>query len=249
MGQEGEAEDPLVFFESSCVRRRRDRMAVRVWLAQVADREVYVKHIRGPKNRPASEVGLIDRLKWGLGGSRALRVWRVHLAMTKAGLDVPKVLLAARRRGATGAEDLLVTEAVHEPPLKQVLQQADAPERTAALARAGEALAAMHRAGFVHGDPILANLLMSEKGGVVWLDNDRTRWLGLPPRIMRLRNVASLTCRALVYCPWREVRGMLEMYRRVMELDPRRWRRELHRVVAVVRRWESRGKRKRLRHG
>lgn len=243
----GEGDDPLTFFAKAHVRQMRDRPVVRVWLARVDEREVYVKHISGRKNRPPTEVGLIERLRWRFGGSRALRVCRVHCAMARAGVSVPKVLLAARRRGDGAPEDLLVTAAVAAPALKHRLRDLAPEQRQPILCQVGRAMAAMHQAGFVHGDPTTANVLVPEGGEPCWLDNDRTRWLPMVPRSMCLHNVGAIACRALAHAPWREVKELLEAYCEARGISRARWRADRLRVVRQIRRWEQRGKRERDR--
>lgn len=272
--------DPLEFVSTARhLRQLRDRPAVCVWRLETDDAGlIFLKHIRGPKNRPADQISWLARLKWWLAGSRAAAVLRVHGQMERAGLRVPRVLLAASRRAQSTRramrEDVLVTRAEEAAPLSRVLRIGDAGSRQRALAQAGAALAALHRAGFVHGDPSAANVLVpdaeleteqarergpgQEQGHeqgqqqaqrqACWLDNDRTRRWGWVPWPLRRRNLAVMTLRVLIQAPWREVRVLLRAYGEAIGADDHdvAWRRQRLRVIRRIRRRERRGGRTRL---
>lgn len=241
--------DPLALLSSANeLRQLRDVAARRVWRLEHDGERIYLKHIRGPKDRMPEQLGVLAWLKWRVMGSRAQSVRRVHVRMQRAGLRVPRVLLAASRRGETGREDLLVTRGDEGPPLSRVLRVEDRDRRRRALAQAGAGLAALHRAGFVHGDPTPANMLVPEDAEACWLDNDRTRRWWLPPAMLRRRNLAKLARRALIQAPWREVKVLLEAYRSEAGIaDDARWRRQRLRIIRQIRRNERYGKRTRLK--
>jgi len=115
------------------------------------------------------------------GAARARRAFAMGRALDAAGFAAPRALLVGSRAGAgllvtvdTGGDDLLMAVAR--------LAGLD-PERRRTkrvlLGRLGAEVARLHRAGFVHGDLVPPNLRWRD-GGLVFLDNDRTRRARLP---------------------------------------------------------------------
>ena len=106
------------------------------------------------------------------GGWRALRAFRMGTALGDVGLAAPAVVLAARR----GDEGILVTRDTGGEGLLEALGRRATARRSkrTLLAALGAEVARLHRAGFVHGDLVPANVrLVGER--FVFLDNDRTR--------------------------------------------------------------------------
>ena len=123
------------------------------------------------------------------GGWRATRALRMGQALGAAGLAAPEVVAAARRGGA----GLLVTRDVGGEDLLAALarRRARLGEKRALLGRLGAEVARLHRAGFVHGDLVPANIrLVGER--FVFLDNDRTRRSRLLVRLAGCRNLVQL---------------------------------------------------------
>ena len=123
------------------------------------------------------------------GGWRALRAFRMGAALGDVGLAVPAVVLAARR----GGEGILVTRDTGGEGLLEALgRRVAAPRAKRALLLAlGTEVARLHRAGFVHGDLVPANVrLVGER--FVLLDNDRTRRSRLLVAITGRRNLVQL---------------------------------------------------------
>jgi hypothetical protein len=123
------------------------------------------------------------------GGWRALRAFRMGSALDGVGLGAPAVVLAARR----GDEGVLVTcDTGGEGLVEAVRRHAATPRaKRALLAALGAEVARLHRAGFVHGDLVPANVhLVGER--FVFLDNDRTRRSRLLVFVTARRNLVQL---------------------------------------------------------
>ena len=151
-----------------------------------------------------------------LNGSEALRVRRLLDAMQRKGIAVPTVRLAATRIGLRLAENLIVMDAVIGDSLDDYLHRAGPWDLALALRLAARQTAALHNAGFAHGDLVPGNLIIAhpddatprdrdEAAGaaeraalprpieradpmprVVFIDNDRTRRV-LGPWVFRAR--------------------------------------------------------------
>jgi Lipopolysaccharide kinase (Kdo/WaaP) family len=123
------------------------------------------------------------------GGWRALRAFRMGTALEDVGLAAPSVVLAARR----GDEGVLVTrDTGGEGLLESLGRRVAAPRaKRALLVALGTEVARLHRAGFVHGDLVPANVrLVGER--FVFLDNDRTRRSRLLVVFTARRNLVQL---------------------------------------------------------
>lgn len=94
--------------------------------------------------------------------SRALREGRGYRAFAAAGLPVPNLLLFGEQsRLRLRGGGIVVTEKIRGRDAATTWKRAPSPDvlrRTAAL------LAAIHRAGFVHGDPVLRNFVLTPGG-------------------------------------------------------------------------------------
>lgn len=147
---------------------------------------------------------LRERLKRAVGRSPARREWDALVALHAQGLAVPRPLAWGR---ASSGDELVVVEFVAGRPLAAAFAQADAESRRALVDALAETLAALARAGRIHGDLHLGNLLLAEPSGrIVLLDhqrgraergrNDRPRDLArLELSLLRARWPASLRAR------------------------------------------------------
>ena len=123
------------------------------------------------------------------GGWRALRAFRMGCALETAGFGAPPVVVAA---GHAGAGLLVMREAEGEDLLAVLARLRGAPaEKRACLRRLGAEVARLHRAGFVHGDLVPANVRLAAHR-LVLLDNDRTRRSRLLVALAGRRNLVQL---------------------------------------------------------
>lgn len=112
-----------------------------------------------------------ERLKRWLGRSPAGREWRGMLALRAAQLTVPEP--RAWGRFASG-EEILISDFVEVQPLAEAFRGAEEAERATLVDRLARAIAALHGAGFVHGDLHVGNLGL-DHDRVVFFDLQRTR--------------------------------------------------------------------------
>ncbi len=189
--------DPLLAAERWPHELLRERASARTLRVRTDRGVVYVKHLTGGKNYESPWRDWYSRLKWLVRPSRSRRVWWTCLRMERAGLGVPGVLLAARRRWGWRVEDLLVSEAVEGQSLQAMIMRAGSwSEKSALIAKAGEATAKLHDAGFLHGDLLPGNLMVTPAGRIVFCDNDRTLpFSRLLPLFLRRRNLAQMAFR------------------------------------------------------
>jgi hypothetical protein len=139
------------------------------------------------RNRPARHA--LGEDVPGPGGWRALRAFRMGTALGDVGFAAPAVVLAAVR----GDEGLLVTRDTGGEGLLEALGRHATARRAKRplLAALGAEVARLHRAGFVHGDLVPANVrLVGER--FVFLDNDRTRRSRLLVLFTARRNLVQL---------------------------------------------------------
>lgn len=162
-----------------------------VWRSDTPKGALFVKVIY----RASEAQGLARRafaaLKWLLRPSRALAIQRVSQAMLEAGFECPMPVLAVRRRSATGwPVDVFISAECGDANLCDQLPGLPREEIEALLARVAIELNRFHRAGFVHGDCIPANLALNAQGRLVFFDNDRTvRHPWLRERYAQRRNL------------------------------------------------------------
>jgi tRNA A-37 threonylcarbamoyl transferase component Bud32 len=130
-----------------------------VRLPRSAAGDLLVKRFRLASGRHARR----ERVKALLGRSPARREWRALSALRAAGAPVPEPLALGV---LDGGDALLVLRFVEARPLAEAL--ADPPPlRRATLRGVGEAVALLHRAGFVHGDLHQGNVLVGRDGPVI----------------------------------------------------------------------------------
>jgi hypothetical protein len=142
------------------------------------EQELYVKVFHaGPGG-----AGWKDALR----RSKALRAWRLGLALHKAGFAAPLTIAAGeQRRWWSLRRAFLVTQKVDGQPvhlfLRERFHRNDGTPLTAkwaGLRQAADLLRRFHRAGFVHGDLVATNLFVAagNRGmSFYFMDNDRTR--------------------------------------------------------------------------
>jgi hypothetical protein len=155
------------------------------------------------------------------GARRARRAFAMHRALAKAGFAAPEPLVFGTRARA----GLLVTADVGgEELIAAIVRRGEAAGRRAKralLARLGQEVARLHRAGFVHGDLVPPNLRV-RGDDFVFLDNDRTRRLpfafGARRNLVQLGRFVvpglSLTDRVRVLRAYAATRGFGEARRR-----------------------------------
>lgn len=188
--------DPMQAIERLAPTTVRQRPSMRLLRVTTPGGEVYAKHLTQANAWRAASRNPLDRLRWVLGGSRVERVQRTCVQLAAAGLCAPRVVLAARRRRGLHAEELLVNLAVPGPTLKEALAAArDRPTATALLRRAAVETHRLHAAGFLHGDLLPANMILTDDDRVCFVDNDRTRCAARAARRGWRRNVAQMALR------------------------------------------------------
>ena len=138
--------------------------------------------------------------------SKAVRSLRQGLALTEAGFNVPTTVAAGELRSFALLERaFFLTLAVDAQPAPQFLRDRQRVkagnisliDKRGALRQLAEQIRRLHRLGFVHGDLVPTNILVSdvEGGGFrfVLIDNDRTRrypcWV---PQSLWKRNLVQL---------------------------------------------------------
>lgn len=112
-----------------------------------------------------------ERAKAALGGGPVAREARSLAAAHDAGVPVPEPL----GRGRAGGDALLVLRFLEGTPLRKALARSAPPSERRALLRAlGRAVAALHAAGWTHGDLHVGNVWVTAAGPVL-LDLQRAR--------------------------------------------------------------------------
>ncbi|MBK9388445.1 MAG: hypothetical protein IPN34_26800 [Planctomycetes bacterium] len=137
--------------------------------AEVAAGRVHLKLRTARWPRWASGLPL-HRKSWSLREARVLSVFR------DAGLLAAEPLVAGARITARGGEAFLATRLSSGPDLERAVVRGEA--HRAWPQQVGAALAALHRAGFVHRDAFLRNLVF-DGPALVWIDAHRggpVRW-------------------------------------------------------------------------
>jgi len=154
-------------------------------------------------------------------GHRARRAARMMAALPRAGLAAPEVVLVGTRDG----DGLLVTRDVGGVPLAESFPGAGGSRQAkwGRLRALGRAVAALHGAGFVHGDLVPSNVHVRGEDHV-FLDHDRTRrsrllvwWHGRRNLVQLGRFVVDgigTTDRARVFAAYADARGLGRRARR-----------------------------------
>ena len=207
---------------------------------------VYVKHV----SINIANVGAVRYLKRVLLRSRAVATLRVTEQLRRAGLAAPRVLLAAHMHKNHAAHDLLITRAAEGDTLKQILTDAgtDRQAMRDALRVTAQRVADFHRAGFIHGDLLTGNIILTpDRDNIVLLDNDRTRRPLIATGRERRRNIAQLATRIRRHGLW-ATRYFVRSYCDAAGFDHAASRRMQHRVIPTASR-RRREHRRRRRSG
>ncbi len=178
----------------------------------------------GDSASPHAYVKHTSRTVWSalthLSGSEALRVRRLSGAISRRGIGVPAVRMALTRVGPRAVENLLVMDAMHGDSLGDLLDKASPRDLVRALRLTAAETAALHNAGFSHGDLVPGNLIITGRPrgstpprpdpaptapmvptapAVVFIDNDRTRRVWGPWVFRaRFRNVSQMVYRLML---------------------------------------------------
>lgn len=120
--------------------------------------------------------------------SKAFRFWRQGVALSAAGFQVPATVAAGEvRRWRFIERAFVLTAKIDGQPLPAYLadlnhvsdRQKALKLKRAGVVRLAHLIREFHRHGFVHGDMVASNLLISQIGqgelSLFFMDNDRTR--------------------------------------------------------------------------
>jgi hypothetical protein len=145
-------------------------------------------------HRPAGGAAVKDIFR----KSKAMRFWEQGMALTQAGFHVPVTIAAGEQRHVRVANlAFILTEKIEGSPLPLFLHNwSMGPVKTKdelkakrrALTQLATLVGQFHRLGFVHGDMVASNLMVSGPGvddlSYYFMDNDRTRrypaWMPQP---------------------------------------------------------------------
>lgn len=158
------------------------------------------------------------RPRWSVN-PRSIHTLRIHQRLQAIGIDTTQVIAALHRRADAGhIEELVVTRYVSNVELLDPLNNrrpCSHEQMGELLYRVGKLFRRLHDAGFIHGDPIPGNVLISEDNRLLLIDNERTRHLGNLPYFFnreRRDNLMRLIARMLRRRPWNVIRRTLEGY-------------------------------------
>lgn len=210
--------------------------------------------------RRAERGGLVRLILRDLhfGPNRPLRELEVSELARKAGVTSPAVLIAASERVLPGLyRGWVCTAEVRESQdlLSWLSSKPPAPNREdlqnkrAVIRAAADLIGAMHRAGLVHADLHLKNILLQDDGDTAprlhLIDLDRSRIRARLSPADRMKNIERLDRYIEKWVRSEEcitVRDRIRFLRRYFEdsrkemrqgvrfLSRRRWRRRLHRI-------------------
>ena len=137
--------------------------------------------------------------------SKALRAWRQGIALARSGFAVPLTIAAGEQRSVGFLRRaFILTQNIYGQPAPLYLRdwrdgdpKARFAAKRAGLMQLASLVRRFHRNGFVHGDLVASNILVSDggAGGPVFyfMDNDRTRrypaWM---PQSFWKRNLVQL---------------------------------------------------------
>lgn len=138
--------------------------------------------------------------------SKAFRSWRQGIALSRAGFLVPLAVAAGEERSChVLRRAFILTLGVHGEPIPVFLQHRyivrkdgiSLKQKRIALDSLARQIRRLHRLGFVHGDLVASNILVSERADAqlefYLMDNDRTRRYrkSFPQRLWK-RNLIQL---------------------------------------------------------
>ncbi len=147
---------------------------------------VVVKEYRPAAARSTFAGRAIARLRGWFGHTSAEREWKALTQLREAGVPVPEPLAMAQRSGG-GA--LVVTRFVTGAQTLGCRLDGDPFEKHRLLRNVGELVRTLHRAGYVHGDLHVGNILVGEKEPLL-IDLQRVRRLERAGD--RIRDIAFL---------------------------------------------------------
>ena len=131
-------------------------------------KEVYIKCYRENSEQRPWWKRVFQRKK-------CFQVLEISRQLLAAGIGCPRTFLAADRQW----EELTVLEGLEFPTISNLcwyMQREEQREEWKRLCRpVAQAIASLHRAGFIHGDCIPGNLCINQNQKVFFIDNDRTR--------------------------------------------------------------------------
>jgi len=162
------------------VARSRHARTVRVTLADGASTTVAYLKLYHDAGWPTVVKDLWRRAK-------ARQAWRMSVRLAADAFDVPHVLAVGEQRRLWRRRAFLLTAAVEWPDLAQwaiALAAAGVPaawrRRRAVLVALGDSVGRFHARGYVHGDLVVNNVLVSEGPPVrlCFIDHDRSRRTG-----------------------------------------------------------------------
>ena len=105
----------------------------------------------------------------------AFKLLEIHKALLVSGIGCAEPILAAICGDSSQQlSQLFVYKEVPYPSISKRLQQASASDATDIYLAAANAIATIHKAGFVHGDCLPGNICLSDDGKAFFIDNDRT---------------------------------------------------------------------------
>jgi tRNA A-37 threonylcarbamoyl transferase component Bud32 len=176
----------------------------------------------------------LNRIRWILKRRRVAHVAWISERLRADGVGVPEILLLGAEHG--GGREIIVTARVDGFSLARHLRRAKLASRRTVLRALGAEVAALHRAGYIHGDLSPFNVFVTglEPPKFVFIDHERTRRT-IMSRLARprMRNLVQLghlelfgitnTDRMRVWCGYSE------------KFSERRRRAERRRVAAMLR--------------
>ncbi len=116
--------------------------------------------------------GFVPWLKRKFRKPLATRLFHIHQEMLEAGIGCPEPFLAATAADGTA---LFICAELPFPSIVRIFKDADSNSFEALFRTAAASVAALHRAGFIHGDCLPGNICLSPDGQSFFIDNDRTR--------------------------------------------------------------------------
>ncbi len=120
----------------------------------------------------APQKNIIKRL---LRKPLAFKLLEIHKALLVSGIGCAKPILAAVCGDSSQKlSQLFVYKEIPYHSISKGLQQASASDATGIYLAAANAIATLHKAGFVHGDCLPGNICLSDDGQAFFIDNDRT---------------------------------------------------------------------------
>jgi hypothetical protein len=135
----------------------------------------------------------LNRLRSIFKRKRVSRVASISERLVDDGIGVPAILLLGAE--ARGGREIIVTARIDGFNLVRHLKRANLASRRAVLRALGAEVAALHRAGYIHGDLTPFNVFVAGASPpqFVFIDHERTRHTVLSRFLRpRLRNLVQL---------------------------------------------------------